>query len=103
MRGAAIGDVPLVEDEDLVIVNDRRQSMRDGENRAVRELFLDFLLYERIGLKIHISRGLIKHDYLGLSQDGPGQAEELLLPHRKGRLFEGDFVVELAVKLLDLF
>jgi hypothetical protein len=46
--GAALGDLPVVEDDDLVGVDDRRQPVRDDQRRAVGgdevERGLDLLL-----------------------------------------------------------
>lgn len=73
----------LVHHEDPVRVDDRRQSVRNNDDRTILANVPQFLLDEVVGLQVDVRRGLIEHEYLGLSDDGSGKAEELLLSHRE--------------------
>ena len=72
----------LVQDQDLVVVEDRVESVGDGDDRAVAELSPDRLLNQFVRLQIHGRRRFVHDEDLALPQDGPREAEQLLLTHR---------------------
>ena len=79
--GVELHQLALVEDHDVVIVHDGVQPVGDGQDGGVLELSPDGLLDQVISLEVHSSRGFIQDEDLGLPEQGPGQTDELALPH----------------------
>ena len=73
------------QDEDLGVVHDGVEPVRDGQHGAVEELGPDGRLDEVVSLKVDRGRGLVEDQNLGLSQQGSGQAHELPLAHTVGK------------------
>lgn len=69
--------------QDSICVNYCRQSVSYNQDGTVLEAALELLLDEVVRLQVDVGCGLIKHEYLCLSNDGPGQTEQLLLPDRE--------------------
>ena len=64
-------------------VHDSVEPVSNGEYGAVSELGPDRRLDQLIRLQVHGCRRLIQDQDLGLTQEGPGQAEELTLTHAR--------------------
>ncbi len=79
VRGVELHHLPLVQDKNLIVVDNRGEPVSDGEDRAVREFLLDLPLDKLIRLEVHIRCGLIQDHDFGLPQNCPRQTEELLL------------------------
>ena len=53
--------------------------MSHYDNSAILEPLSEHPLDEIVSLKIDVGGSLVEHKYLRLSNDGPGEADELLL------------------------
>ena len=60
--GAALGDLPVVEDEDLVRVADGREPVRDRDRGAARADGVDGLLDGLLGLRVEGAGGLVEDE-----------------------------------------
>ena len=78
---------PLVHRHSQVIVHDCVESVSDGDDSAVGKLGADGLLDEVVSLQVHSSGGFIKHQDLGLTEEGSRQTHQLPLTDtaRRGR------------------
>src|SRR5690348_4353134 len=80
---AALDDAPLIEDKDLVGVDNRRQTMRDGERRVpgcdLGKARLDLAL----GFRVESRGRLVENQDLRRLQDDPRDRDALLLAARK--------------------
>ena len=65
----------------MVIICNSVQSVRYSDHCGVLELGLDAVLDEVVGLHVDIGRGLVQHQELVLLEQGPRQAQQLLLAH----------------------
>lgn len=63
-RRASFDDPPAVHHDDLVVVCDSVEPMRDRYHRRLFELLSDYLLNEGVGLHVHVGSGLVKHQQL---------------------------------------
>lgn len=90
----------LVHHEDPVRVDDRRQSMRNNDDRTILENLFQFFLDEVVGFQVDVRCGLIEHEDLGLSDDGSGEAEELLLSHREDVVIVRDHGLQAILAVL---
>lgn len=83
MRGADLHNLPLVHHDDLVVVGDRVQPVRDGDHSGLLEFGLDAGLDEVVRLHVHIGSGFVQDQELVLAQEGASQAEQLFLADRE--------------------
>ena len=91
-------DVAVLHHEDAVTAEDSVHPVGDGEDSSVCETMLDHLLYNKtmlvvslcsskikldlqmqISVRVHIGGGLVNEDDLTGGEDGPDEAEQLLL------------------------
>lgn len=75
--------IAITHDEDSIRVDNCSKSMRNDQDSAISELLPESLLNDIIGLKIDISRGLVEHEHLRLSDNGSSHTHQLLLAHRE--------------------
>lgn len=68
--GPLFDDVPVVENDDLVRVGDGPQAMCDDDHRLARAEGSDCSLDKRFVLRVERSRGFVKEDHGGISQEG---------------------------------
>ena len=57
--------------------------MGDGQDRALFELFCDDPLDECVVLDVDVGGGLVDEDHPAVLEEGPADAEQLLLPRRE--------------------
>ena len=82
--GAAELDQPaLLHDHDLVGVLEGGEPVGDGQDRALFELFCDDPLDECVVLDVDVGGGLVDEDHPAVLEEGPADAEQLLLPRRE--------------------
>ena len=81
VRSFCLYDPASVHHEHLVVVGDRVEPVRDGDDGGLPELGLDAVLDEVVGHHVHVRSGLVEHQELVLPQQRAGQAEQLFLSH----------------------
>jgi hypothetical protein len=59
--------------------DDGLEAMRDRDKGRARELFAERLLYELVCMVVDRSRRLVEEENLALLEEGPREANELLL------------------------
>jgi len=79
LRRVILEDRALVQEEDLVRVDDRVETMGDREDGRATELFLDQLLDGLFGDDVDVGSGFVQEYDLVASQDRSADANELLL------------------------
>ena len=77
--GAALDDLAVVQDEDLVGVADGGEPVRDGDRGASCRHGVDGFLDGLLGLRVEGARGLVEDEDGRVAQDGAGDREALLL------------------------
>ena len=70
-----------VHHDHLVVVGDRVEPVRDGDDSGLLELGLDAVLDEVVSRHVHVRSGLVKHQELVLPQQCTSQAKQLFLTH----------------------
>ena len=77
--GAALGDLAVVEDDDLVGVPDGRQAVRDRDRGAARARGVDGLLDRLLGLRVERARGLVEDEDRGVLEQRARDRDALAL------------------------
>ena len=80
IRTPTLDNPPLADHQHFVVVGDGVEAMSDGDDGRPGELGFDAFLDEVVSLHVDVGSGLIKDQDLVLSQQGSGQAQQLLLP-----------------------
>ena len=68
--------------------------MRNNDHRATLEDLLELLLDEVVRLQVNVGRGFVEYEDLRLSDDGSGEAQQLLLAHREDVIIVRDHGLE---------
>ena len=76
---AALDDAPLVDDEDLVRAENRRQAMGDDQRGPAGQGLRECLLYGCLVLTVEMGRRLVQDDDLRRLEQQPGNGQTLLL------------------------
>ncbi len=95
-RRVELFDLPRVEHHHPRAVHDGVEPVGDGQHGAVGKLLPDGGLDEVVGLHVDGGGGLVEHEQLGLSEEGPGKADELPLADAQVVAALGHRVVEAA-------
>ena len=74
---------PVVEDDDLIGVANRRQAVRDRDRRAPLGQPFELGLDRRLGLGVERACGLVEHQHRRVAQDRAGDRHPLLLAARE--------------------
>jgi hypothetical protein len=77
---AAFGDLPAVDDEDLVRDPDRGQPVRDDQRRPPGQRGRQGPLDRRFGFGVQVRGRLVQHDHRRGLEQQPGQGQALFLP-----------------------
>lgn len=72
-------DTSVIKDEDAVSVDDRRQSVRNNDGRAVFQDVADGFLHDPLRFSIERRCGFIEHEDLWIANDGAGNGKTLTL------------------------
>ena len=83
VMGAALDDDALVEHQDLVGADHRRQAMRDDERGAAARYAFERVLYLAFGEGVERRGRLVEHQDRRRLQDGAGDGDALLLAARQ--------------------
>ena len=78
-----LDQLALLHDHDLVGVLQGRQPVGDGQHRALFELLGDDPLDEGVVPDVDVGGGLVDEDHPAVLEEGPADAEQLLLPRRE--------------------
>src|SRR5579884_2000753 len=78
-------DAPLVQDNNLIGIHDRAHSLSNDQHRRIQDFLSERHTYSGIGLEIKRGEAIIKNVNLGLSHQGPGDGQALLLAARNVR------------------
>ena len=76
----ALGDLPAVDDEDLVRRPDRGQPVGDHQRRPPGQRRLKRPLDGQLGFGVQVRGGLVQHDHRRGLEQQPGQGQALFLP-----------------------
>ena len=74
-------DVPVVQDHYLVGIADGGQAMGYDDGGTALEDTLESLLNQYLSVGVYVGGGFVQDENLGVSDDGPGEAEKLTLTH----------------------
>ena len=99
--------LPIRKQQHQVAVDDRSQSVCDGENGAAKELVLDDFLH--LGVHDWVDSGscLVEQNDLGLAEECPAQTQQLSLPYAYilsavfDIVVQSEFEIHLVEHLLD--
>ena len=87
---ARLAQLPLVQDEDLVHVLDRREAVRDGDRRAARHQDVQGVADQDLGLGVDARRRLVEDEDPRIEGEGAGERQQLLLADRQRGAALGD-------------
>ncbi len=77
--GAGGGDAPAVQQDDEVGILDRGDPLGDDELGGLGNLLPEGPADEGVGLGVHGGGGVVENEDLGMLEQGPGDAQPLLL------------------------
>src|SRR5260370_22275119 len=80
---ADLDDIALIEHDEPVEARDRRQAMRDGDDRAASHQPVELLLDRRPDLRIERPGSLVENQDRGVLEDHPRDRDALALPTRQ--------------------
>lgn len=80
---ALLGDTTILEHEDDVCVLNRRESVGDGDRRAVLGRLVERALYHALGLAVEGGRRLVEQEDLGVADQGAGDSDALCVEESK--------------------
>ena len=83
LRRVVLKDSALVEEQDLVTIDDRIETMSNGEHSCTLELLLNDLLDGLFGDDVNVGSCFIENDELVATKDGSDDANELTLADRQ--------------------
>ena len=95
-RRVPSSNAPLVEHDEPVEPRDRRQPVRDRDDRAALHQPVELLLDRRLDLRIERRGGLVEHQDRRVLQDHPGERDALALAAREFDAALADMRVEAA-------
>ena len=93
-RRVELGELALVEHDQPVVVDDRPQAVRDGEQHRAAELLADRRLDLRVRREVDAARRLVEHDDRAPPQERARHRDQLPLPLREVRAPGRDLRVE---------
>src|SRR5580700_9180103 len=73
-------DASVVEHDDSIALQDRRQSVSDDDARAIAQQVREGLLNQRFGLAVQRAGGLVQDENPRVGQKRARQSDTLLLP-----------------------
>ena len=76
---SCFSDPPLIEDDDLIGVSNRRKPMGDDEDRPPCHQSIHALLDNRLGVGVDRAGRLIQHEYRWVGDDRPSDRDQLPL------------------------
>ena len=65
-------DATPVQNDDVVRIADRRETVSDDDTGAVAHQFADGILNQMLGLRVDVGRGFVEDQYFGLECQSPG-------------------------------
>lgn len=102
LRGVVLEDLTVRKNKYLVALDNRVQSVRDRDHCAFLELMLDQLLDALLRDDVDVRGGFVKDHDSVLAQNGPADANHLLLTCAEVRTAFADLEVNAFVLFLPL-
>src|SRR6266705_2607243 len=101
--GADAGNMPIVQDNDLVRVHDGAYSLGDDEYCRIKGFFFQRSSQPGVGFKVQRREAVVKHIDFWLSHQGTRDRETLLLATGDIHAALGDHGIKLVLHFLDEF
>src|SRR6266566_1030102 len=101
--GADAGNMPIVQDNDLVRIHDGAYSLGDDEHCRIKGFFFQRSSQPGVGFKVQRREAVVKHIDFWLSHQGTRDRETLLLATGDIHAALGDHGIKLVLHFLDEF